>query len=708
MAVMPEMSSKTFGIIAWSMVVVAAVAYINNVIVTPSLRAPDGFGHFTYIWTLAATGSVPLATEGWSFFHPPLYYAFMAAVWQMLGAVDPVVRLKIGTGFISFLGIAQAGVAYLIVRRCLPTNRVAQLLAVGIMLFLPLQLFTAGYLSNERLNAAFCGTSLLALLWVLDRPVWSRAAVLGLLLGLALLVKYTALAIVAGSFATIFLSFLSRRQFVPGLKILAIVGIVMFSVCGWFYIRNIVRYDTPFKMSRDTEMVQRVENLQTEGKRDLLEFLLFDPLIITSPQWPRGGLPISGKVPPGVVRSSLRESVWTGVYANAWFEGQGGLIIPLIRQSTESMHSGQMLLALALVPTLLVLIGICTTIVRLWRDGWNDVYAAMLIPFVAMMTVFVYGMKMVPLHGAVKAAYLTPVSVVFAFWLAMGFDAVCRVHKGVARGAVAVCSALAVVSIGVFSLGAIVGRDYLRDGLNNAVWQNLYGIVEYAGGNEARALEMFRAAALDNWHLGHENVAAMALEAGRPREAVSHLRAAARLQPMQSFGLPADRRRFDNSAQAEYSTLLSVAHFRLGRPGSALRFAADAVKRDRTIPEANYNLGVLKLVQSLSLPEDEADGRALIEDARDDFQHGWDMDSAFGESMAMKGVAEALLGDCDRARSSFERADEATLNGRRLYPLETGTGDMHSAGINRRLRIRNVPEQLKPGFQRRRCIATAG
>jgi hypothetical protein len=183
MAVMPEMSSKTFGIIAWSMVVVAAVAYINNVIVTPSLRAPDGFGHFTYIWTLAATGSVPLATEGWSFFHPPLYYAFMAAVWQMLGAVDPVVRLKIGTGFISFLGIAQAGVAYLIVRRCLPTNRVAQLLAVGIMLFLPLQLFTAGYLGNERLNAAFCGTSLLALLWVLDRPVWSRAAVGGRVVG---------------------------------------------------------------------------------------------------------------------------------------------------------------------------------------------------------------------------------------------------------------------------------------------------------------------------------------------------------------------------------------------------------------------------------------------------------------------------------------------------------------------------------------------
>ena len=57
------------------MVVVATVVYVNNVIVLPSLRAPDGFGHFTYIWLMASTGSVPWATEGWSFFHPPLYYA---------------------------------------------------------------------------------------------------------------------------------------------------------------------------------------------------------------------------------------------------------------------------------------------------------------------------------------------------------------------------------------------------------------------------------------------------------------------------------------------------------------------------------------------------------------------------------------------------------------------------------------------------------
>jgi hypothetical protein len=183
---MPELSAQRFRLIAFCMVVVAIVVYIHNVIVLPSLRAPDGFGHFTYTGYLAETGKLPWATKGWSFFHPPLYYAYMATLWHILPSVDPVVRLKLGTGSIALLSIAQTGVAFLIVRRVLPTNRIAQLLAIDLMLFLPVHLFTAGYLGNERLNSIFCGFSLIALIGLLNRPVWSRAILLGVLLGLAL------------------------------------------------------------------------------------------------------------------------------------------------------------------------------------------------------------------------------------------------------------------------------------------------------------------------------------------------------------------------------------------------------------------------------------------------------------------------------------------------------------------------------------------
>ncbi|MBC8187654.1 MAG: tetratricopeptide repeat protein [Proteobacteria bacterium] len=703
---MPELSAKTFKLIVSGMVALAAIIYVNNVIVLPSLRAPDGYGHFTYIWHLAATGTIPWATEGWSFFHPPVYYAFMASLWKGLTWIDPVARLKIGTGIIAFLGIAQAGIAYVFVKRALPDNRIAHLLAIGIMLFLPLQMFSAGYLGNERLNAVFCGTSLLVLMWVLERPVLSRGVVLGLLLGVALLVKFTAIAIVSGCFAALFFSFLQRREYWPGFKLLLVVGLVMLSVSSWFYVRNVVRYGNPIQMSRETEMVQRVEHSQTKGKRTLAEYLLFDPLIVTSPQWPRG-IPIYGKLGPYIPRSSLRESVWTGIFTNAWFDGIGGQVIPIMGVSPAVKHSGQLILTLALVPTVLVLIGLGVSIRKLWREGWDDLHGALLITFTAMMTIFVYGTKMVVLHAAVKATYMTPVSVIFAFYLAHGFDFVAKANARAAKAIVATCVVLVVASVTVFSLGAFVGRGYLTNGLDNPTWLNVYGIIRYAGGYKERALEMFEASAAGDWHLGHENVAAMALEAGDPRKAIRHLRKAVRLQPTQSFGLPADRMRFDNASQAEYSNLLAVSYHQAGNPRRALRSAVDSVLRRRSIPEAHYNLGILQLIHSRKLAVGTEKRIEFAQNARDQLQEAWEVDPGFREALAMKGVAEAVLGNCDLARSAFEMAEGVAPDSHRIFPNETGTGDMHTAGIHRRQRIRKIPAELQPDFQRRRCMAAA-
>jgi hypothetical protein len=251
------------------MVATAVAIRIHNVVVFPELRAPDGFGHFTYIWYVAEVGRVPLAMTGWSFFHPPLYYAFMATVWNTFAALDPVTRLKIGTAGIAMLGLVHAFASYVLVRRRLPDNIAAQIAAPGLMLFLPVHLYTAGYLGNEALSATLCSFSLLALLWLLDRPTYTRAAVLGLFLGLAMLTKFTAVAIVAGAFATIGLRALLRRDIAAGIRLLGVSTVVLLSVCGWFYVRNIVEYGNPFQLSRDTLAVSRIENLQTQGKRDL-------------------------------------------------------------------------------------------------------------------------------------------------------------------------------------------------------------------------------------------------------------------------------------------------------------------------------------------------------------------------------------------------------------------------------------------------------
>src|SRR5205085_1406631 len=117
---------------------------LNNALTYPSLRAFDGFGHFTYIWFMADHWRVPPPTSGWSFFHPPMYYWLMASIWRLAESLDPLVRLKIGTALTSTLGLAHGLVIYAVVRRRFPDKPLIALLSATLMLFLPVQVFTAG------------------------------------------------------------------------------------------------------------------------------------------------------------------------------------------------------------------------------------------------------------------------------------------------------------------------------------------------------------------------------------------------------------------------------------------------------------------------------------------------------------------------------------------------------------------------------------
>src|SRR5205085_6816016 len=93
--------------------------------------------------------------QGWEFFQPPLYYELMALVWRTAGSFDAETRLRIGTALIAVAGLVPAATALAIVRQRFPANRVAQLLAAGSMLFLPMHLYSAGFVGNENLTAIF-------------------------------------------------------------------------------------------------------------------------------------------------------------------------------------------------------------------------------------------------------------------------------------------------------------------------------------------------------------------------------------------------------------------------------------------------------------------------------------------------------------------------------------------------------------------------
>src|SRR5205085_11868794 len=136
------------------------------------------------------------------FFHPPRYYWLMASIWRLAESLDPLVRLKIGTALTSTLGLAHGLVIYAVVRRRFPDKPLIALMAATLMLFLPVQVFTAGYLGNESLNAFFGAACFFAILWVVRDPRWQRGLVLGALLGAAMLTKFPPRGFTVGTYSS--------------------------------------------------------------------------------------------------------------------------------------------------------------------------------------------------------------------------------------------------------------------------------------------------------------------------------------------------------------------------------------------------------------------------------------------------------------------------------------------------------------------------
>lgn len=695
---MGEVTTRRAGLALLLMAVVSLAVRLHNVAGFPGLRAPDGMGHFTYIWHLASTGTIPLATQGWSFFHPPLYYAWMAGVWNLLADVEPALRLKLATAPIAAASLSHALVAWAMVRRRFQADPVLATAAAGFLLFLPVQLYTASYIGNESLHAVLCSLSLLATLRFLDAPSLSRALALGLLLGLGMLTKFTALAFVAAAFASIALHMVfrggNRRMFACA----SLAGMVALSTCGWFYARNVEIYGDPFQMSRDTLDVRRVENLQSQGRRNLAEYLLFDPVVIIRPQWPRG-IPITQDTAPYTgEHDAVREAVWTGLYANTFFDAVGGQVLPLVTEDEQARRSGQVLLSLALLPTALVLAGLLATLARLARRGWNDTDGPAVVFFVAALSLFAYGVWAVPMHAAVKATYLLSASSLFGYWLACGLAVVSRHAARLRPVALAGCALLALASVVVFTQGAFVCRDFVAKTWKGASSQNLAGVVAYAGGDLGGARRHFERAAAAGLHLAQENLSALARHEGRQLENLYRLRLAALLQKGTGVGAPRDRLLHDRRTQAEYANSVGVAYYELGWLGEAEDSMRRAFALDPAIPETSYDLGILHLTRALDAGQPQR-ARELRTQAADAFTRAARLDPGFTAARRLSSLMrndECPGPDAGPARRCWTPE--------RAYPVETTTGDLHACAVQRRRHIKRFRPALLDDLVERGCL----
>ncbi len=684
------MTRRSFTAAAAVLLAIGAAVRVHNALTFPLLTSYDGFAHFTYVWYLAATGRVPLPTAGWEFFQPPLYYAGMAVLWDALRNLDPDVRLHVGVGLVAVASLIHAAVVTDVLRRRAPEARLQRLITLAFMLFLPVGVYGAGFLGNEGACAVLCSGGLAALFAHLRRPTALRAAALGFVLGLALLTKITAIAVAVGALATIVAKGLAERRPRPAIGHAAILLAVMVATSGWYYERNVKLYGTPFVMSRRELVLRLIEDSQPQARRALAEYLLFDPLILRRPMWPRGA---DAPNLPGGWSGAVRDSVWTGLYANTWFDGFGGWTVPHITGNETARHAGQLLLCLGVVPTLLVIVGFLSALVGLVRRGFDDVRAVVVFTLVPMLAIFIVGTRSVPIAAAVKATYLLPASVAFGLAFALGLEWVALRRARVVRF-VAVDLALAsAIAVGVFWHGLLFSEREIFGSwpLIHASTADQYGVVYYAAGDRAAARAHFERAAADDLYLGYENLALLAFEDERTGEALHLLKRAIRLQPRQSPGQGPDRALYDRITAAEYWNLVSVFEHARGRMVRAEGAAAAAVARDPTLPEAHFDLAVAMLARA-----DRGGGGvpATLARARSHLDRAVALDPGFAEAAALRAIVDAVAAG-DRADAATGLVLRRAAPGDRLYPVETGIGAPYAASIGRRRHVTDLPETLE-------------
>ncbi len=219
----------------------------------PVMMGFDIPAHLAFIDYLLEHHRLPAPDEGWSTYHPPLYHVLTALSVGLTGVAREGVAGQVAYRAVAYLGgLAMVGLSYVSARRLFQGDPLRTSLAVAFTGLLPMNIYMSAYLSNEPLHACWISLAMTLALGVLCEPhsPLRRVALVGGVLGLAILTKFTSLilipifAVVLGIHAGSLDRDGRPRSFhaTPALKTGGLVLAMSAVVAGWFYVRNFLRY----------------------------------------------------------------------------------------------------------------------------------------------------------------------------------------------------------------------------------------------------------------------------------------------------------------------------------------------------------------------------------------------------------------------------------------------------------------------------------
>ena len=385
--------SSTQLVILLGLVVLAWVTlFWNNTRLLGFNTGYDVQAHLAYIDYIQQRRALPLPNEGFETFQPPLYYLLSAAALSIahLSITDqsaaPVLR-----ALTMIFGIANFLFVFLSLRLLFPRQRGAQFAGLLLAAFLPMQLYLSHYVTNETLNAALASASIyiaLRLLQAETAPL-RESALLGVFVGAAILTKATSILLIPPIVGALAIKL--WRQQAPLSLWLRTLGLPLAaSLIGAPVVSNFGRWNPALGFN-----------------------FWQDPGFHTAADYFRFGRSLVAPLYSGF------NSFADGIYSTLWGDGLcGGFRVPLRPPwNYELVVAGYLI---ALLPTILALIGLATALNRLIRQ--SSVEWFLLLGYSgALALALVFVSLRVASYSVVKAFYALSALVPLSAFVASGF-----------------------------------------------------------------------------------------------------------------------------------------------------------------------------------------------------------------------------------------------------------------------------------------------
>jgi hypothetical protein len=425
----------------------AAAYYAWNAYSLPPIIGYDSRYHAEYIATIVDQGRLPHPLEGWSTFHPPLYYLIGSLIWPHLSPddisdPDQMGLLMLGMRGISALAILIVGlVSFRLVLR-LTGSLLVTSVATALVLFVPCAQLSAVMVGNEALGAGLAALALPSLIQLQTNPRSFRAAALaGLAVGLALATKFTGIFVAGACLVPFCRARIDRRM----IQAMVIGGAMGAAIAGPVYVRNIYLTGSPVPMTRTLEPMKSEEEKFVIRERRVSDYLWINPASL----WRPSIYHVKGAAGARENRNPAMTNVWGLAYAGMWYDAFGHRVPGALHADGE--YAGPVMTILGIAPTATMVLGFLLAL----QDWIRRRSASADAPVVAMgilgLAAFLFFTWRAPSAAAVKATYLLPLLGPGALFYARGVQWL----NPRPRVAVLVVSMLAVLAaIYVFANGA--------------------------------------------------------------------------------------------------------------------------------------------------------------------------------------------------------------------------------------------------------------